>query len=93
METRTVLTWMAKVAAGEAEGAALPEMAAGPLTACPKSGAHYNPSPDEIRTAIQEIQAGWTERERLSRLVGKSCEQSWKVPWVHTPDDARPDSR
>lgn len=82
---------MAEVTTGEAVGATIPATTANPLANRPANGVNYNPSPDEIRTAIQEIQAGWTEKERLSRLVGKSHPRTMKFPWVHTPDDARPD--
>ena len=82
MTTRTVLTWIAEVAAWEARGAALPAATAETQYVHRENGPHHIPSPDEIRAAIQEIQAGWSEKERLSRIVGKSRPTAWKVPRV-----------
>ena len=91
MKTRTFLAWIAEVAVWEAKATAIPAAAAVPPPIRPENGPLFNPSPDEIRATIQEIQAGWTERERLSRVVGRSGPKAWKVPWVHTSAVADPD--
>lgn len=47
-------------------------------------GAPYDPSPQEIRRRCREIQAEWSERERLKRQVGMGREE-WAVPGAADP--------
>lgn len=47
----------------------------------------YNPSPETIDQACQEIQRGWSRREFLKRS-GYRSPLRWRVPEVATPHDA-----
>lgn len=52
----------------------------------------YLPSPEEIARETAAIRAGWSEAERLRRIVGGPDQQTiergyeaWEVPAVKTP--------
>jgi hypothetical protein len=50
-----------------------------------KGRAGYLPSPQEIRQACLEIQAGWSPRERALRWTGPR-RQRWEFPLVAARD-------
>jgi hypothetical protein len=92
MTTRTVLAWIAEVAAWEAQGASHPATGTGRQPVPHENRTNHNPSPEEILAAIQEIQAGWSDRERLSRVVGRPRPKRWSIPHVRSADIGEPDA-
>ena len=89
MTTRTVLAWIAEWDAWDAEATAtvFDERRRTGQEHAP----HHLPSAEEIHAAILEIQAGWTDRERRCRLVGKWRPQPWRVPRVRSSGISEPD--
>jgi hypothetical protein len=90
MTTRSVLAWIAQSGAWEAEKFARIPLNAGSETVRPENRSYHLPSADEIRAVTREIQAGWSEAERLSRLVGGGSTENWTVPAVKTAGVTEP---
>ena len=54
------------------------EIVAGRYRPCRSTGMDYMPTPDQIRAACAEIQAGWTEDERERRTCRAYLPQRWE---------------
>ena len=47
----------------------------------------YDPSPEEIRRACEEIQKGWTPTEKKARIVSNQYDSENLIPLIHVMDD------
>lgn len=75
METRTVLAWLA--------GVFEPQIDPTSATPAPSSRySHVDPTPEQIQQACREIQANWSDRDRVVRAGGDPDSAGWQVPRV-----------
>ena len=47
----------------------------------------YDPSPEEIRRACEEIQKGWSSREKKVRIGKDPYNSENMIPVIHVMDD------
>jgi len=82
METRKLLAWISMALTPDAEDAATLMEGSSDQIYHRHNVPYFNPTPDEIRAAILEIQAGWTDEERLTRADPAARQAHWRVPHV-----------
>ena len=58
------------------------DIVAGRYRPCRSTGMDYMPTPDQIRAACEEIQAAWTDAERVKRTCGAYLSPRWEPPAV-----------
>ena len=91
METRKLLAWISMALTPGAENAIILVEGSKDQTYCRHNAPYFNPTPDEIRAAVLEIQAGWTDDERMTRSGAAAREARWRVPRARVLGLAEPE--
>ena len=91
METRKLLAWISMALTPGAETAIILVEGSKDQTYRRQNAPYFNPTPDEIRAAVLEIQAGWTDDERKTRSGAAACEARWRVPRARVLGLAEPE--
>jgi hypothetical protein len=82
METRLILDWFVQAFAGAPDTAEFQSGLPRHRGFARHGSAAIDPTPEEIRAATREIQAAWSDRERIVRAGGPAASERWRVPRV-----------